>query len=501
MMRERIRQCSAVAMLAVVVGLNASSRGCDGAEPTQPLSAERVPTLPTELTTSRGDSFRLTPEATKAWTVVCFLGTECPLARLYAGRLQTLADEFEAQSVQFLGVFSNRQDSPAEIAAYVREHTVRFATYRDDFNRLADLFLAERTPEVFVINHAQEIVYRGRIDNQYTPGVARASADRHELRETLSQLVAGEPVAVSKTDAEGCLIGRVRAINEDSDVTFCDQIVRILNRHCVECHRPGEIGPFELVDYDEIVGWAEMIQEVVDEERMPPWHASAKSVGLRNERRLSGNEKQSIRDWVAAGAPYGDENRLPDSPNFVSGWQTSREPDLVLAMRDRAFEVPADGTVEYQYFVVDPGFEEDRWVSEAQAVPGNPSVVHHIIVFVRPPDGARFRGVGWVTAYVPGQRAPKVPPAHARRIPAGSKLVFQMHYTPNGERQSDLSKVGLLFAEEPEVEHELYTVVGIDQDFEIPPQASNHRVDGRVAYYPANGKTDGDCFPHMQRKG
>ena len=80
----------------------------------------------------------------------------------------------------------------------------------------------------------------------------------------------------------------------------------------------------------------------------------------------------------------------------------TRKPDVVVPMRERPFVVPSDGTVEYQYFVVDPGFKEDKWVSGAQVIPGDRSVVHHAIVFIRPPDGARFRGVGWLTAYVPG---------------------------------------------------------------------------------------------------
>src|SRR5918999_5991095 len=128
-------------------------------------------------------------------------------------------------------------------------------------------------------------------------------------------------------------------------------------------------------------------------------------------------------------------------------------------MRDRPFDVPKDGTVDYQYFVVDPHWTEDRWVSAAQVIPGNAAVVHHAIVFVRPPDGAESHGIGWLGAYVPGQRTVQLPPGHARRVPAGSRLVFQMHYTPNGQPTPDRTRVGIWFADPDEVTHQVFTRV------------------------------------------
>ncbi|MBM3965145.1 MAG: hypothetical protein FJ308_08775 [Planctomycetes bacterium] len=169
-------------------------------------------------------------------------------------------------------------------------------------------------------------------------------------------------------------------------------------------------------------------------------------------------------------------------------------------MSTKGYGIPATGTVDYQYFVVDPQITEDRWVSAAQVIPGDPSVVHHAIVFIRPPDDAEFIGIGWLTAYVPGQMATRFPSGYARKIPAGSKFVFQMHYTPNGRATNDLSKIGLTFVDEPTVTHEVFTVVGIDQDFEIPPGESNHRVTARVPRYPKEGELLA-VSPHMHVRG
>jgi hypothetical protein len=161
---------------------------------------------------------------------------------------------------------------------------------------------------------------------------------------------------------------------------------------------------------------------------------------------------------------------------------------------------PAQGTVEYQYFVVDPGFTEDKWITGAQVIPGSRAVVHHVIVFVRPPDGARFRGVSWITAYVPGQRTGMLPPGHGRFVPAGSTFVFQMHYTPNGTEQSDLSKVGLLFGNESEITHEVYSEIGLEQEFEIPPHAADFSVHAAPRRMPDHGKLLA-VAPHMHLRG
>jgi peroxiredoxin len=452
------------------------------------------------LPTVAGDRFQLERCEGRQLTVVCFLGTECPLARLYGPRLQQLADEFASDAIRFVGIYSNQQDSVDEIRRFAGGLELRFPMIKDDHNRIADRYGATRTPQVFVVDGELTVPYQGRVDDQYLPGIARNAPQRHDLREALTQWLAGQPLEVAWTEPAGCLIGRVKQPQADAEVTYCNQVARILQRQCVECHRAGEIGPFALTDYDEVVGWADMILEVVNDGRMPPWHASREHAEFKNARHMTVAEKETLARWVASGAPYGDESQLPEPPSYVSGWQLPRQPNQVITMSDRAFTVPADGSVEYQYFVVDPGFTEDRWVTAAQVIPGNAAVVHHSIVFIRPPDGRRFRGVGWLSAYVPGQRAYPLPPGCARFVPAGSKLVFQQHYTPNGQRQEDLTRVGLLFGEPEQITHELITLVGIDQQFEIPPHDPAFTVEAHVRDLPGRGEML-SIMPHMHLRG
>lgn len=140
--------------------------------------------------------------------------------------------------------------------------------------------------------------------------------------------------------------------------------------------------------------------------------------------------------------PYGNPAEIPSKPKYVEGWRLPKQPDVVFEMRQRPYRIPAEGVVDYQYFVVDPEFTEDKWISASQIIPGAASVVHHAIVFVRPPDDGEFIGIGWLNAYVPGQKPVVYPDGFARRVPAGSKLVFQMHYTPSGIEAFDISKSG-----------------------------------------------------------
>ena len=453
-----------------------------------------------QLVDSSGKPVEVAPQAAPQLTVVCFLGIECPLARLYGPRLNQMSVEFSKWHVRFVGVNSNSQDSPKEVADYCKEFGITFPIAKDPGNKVADLFGARHMTEVYVLDQSLKILYHGRVDDQYVPGVTKGQPTRHDLRVALEELLAGHPVSVPRTQTQGCSIGRVRTPVANSEITFCRQVARILNQHCVECHRPGEIGPFSLTNYDEITGWGDTIVETIDSARMPPWNANPDYGHFRNSREMPEADKQVLRDWVKAGMPFGDKSELPAEPEFATGWQLPRQPDLILKMRDKPFHIPASGTVEYQYFVVDPHFDQDHWVSASQIIPGNRPTVHHSILFIRPPDGSEVRGVGYLTGYVPGQRSFSLPPGYARKVPAGSKFVFQMHYTPNGVEQDDITQVGMTFVPESEVTHETFTLLGIDQEFEIPPHAADYPVHGNVGWFPKRAELLA-IVPHMHVRG
>ncbi len=359
-----------------------------------------------ELVDFRGRTWTADDFKDDSLVVLAFLGTECPLAKLYSVRLQEIANDYRSRGVRVVAVISNRQDSLEEIASFARRQELEFPILKDAGNEFADQMGAERTPEIFVFDARRTIRYRGRVDDQYGIGYVREQPRRHDLKIALDELLAGREVSLARTEAVGCIIGRRTEVDSQGEITYGGQVAKILNQRCVECHRDGEIAPFSLTEYDEVAGWSEMIAEVVREGRMPPWHASGDHEKFANDRTMSDQEKEALYAWAEAGTPAGELSDLPPLPAKVVGWQLPRKPDLVVPVSPEPFHVPATGAVRYQYFKVDPKLDEDIWIEAAELKPGNREVVHHILAFAVPKgqrgglDGAR----GFLVGYVPGAR-------------------------------------------------------------------------------------------------
>ena len=457
----------------------------------------------------RGQWHSLDDFRDKKIVVVAFLGIECPLVRVYAPRLVELAKEFESHGVAFIGINPNRQDSIVEMGHFARANKIHFPLLKDVGNVVADKFGAIRVPEMFVLDENRVVRYWGRVDEQYGfqygVGYQLREFDRRDLAEAVAELLAGKEVSVPVTPALGCHIGRIWEPDPDAKVTYSNQIARVFQDRCVECHRPGQIAPYAMSSYDEVVGWAAMIEEVVRENRMPPWYADPEHGTWANDCRLTDEERQLIFDWVAAGAPEGDPADLPEPKEFVEGWALPKEPDCVIHMADEPFTVPAEGTIEYQYFEVDPGFEEDVFVQAAECMPDARPVVHHIIVYIKPPsregevtpEGIPARHLLAGTA--PGNPPVVLPEGMAMRIPAGSKLIFEMHYTAVGQEMDDRSSIGLILADPKDVKQEVMTGMAINTWFEIPAGAQDHRVDARKRFL--RGGHLVFLMPHMHLRG
>jgi peroxiredoxin len=432
--------------------------------------------------------------------VVVFVDTECPIANLYVPTLIELHKQYADKGVQFLAINSSQQDSFTSVSAHTQEREIPFPVLKDFEQQAADAFDAKRTPEAFLLDKDRVIRYRGRIDDQYGVGFRREKPTRQELKEAIDQLLAGEPIAATKTEAAGCPIERAAKPRVDSEVTYAKHVAPIVQNRCQACHRPGEIGPFSLTNYDDVKKRTRRIREAVLEERMPPWHADPRFGKFANDRRLPVKERDMLLAWIDNGAPLGNEQDLPPPRTFVEGWSIGR-PDKVITMAEE-FKVPAAGVLDYQRFTVDPGFEEDTWVQAAECRPGNRAVVHHILVYVLPPgkrnpyaaDGTATTLSGWA----PGDMPAMYSPGTARRIPAGSKLMFEVHYTPNGVEQTDRSSVGVIFAKE-RPDRIAETNILANLTFSIPAGAASHR--GEMTFtFPKDGEVL-SFMPHMHLRG
>jgi hypothetical protein len=285
-------------------------------------------------------------------------------------------------------------------------------------------------------------------------------------------------------------------------VTFAKDIAPIFYNKCAECHRPGEIAPFSLMTYKEARPWGRSIREKVAEGAMPPWHADPAHGKFSNDRRLSKEEKATVLAWVDNGMKEGNVKDLPPAPKFTEGWNIGK-PDVVLTARE--FEVPATGTVNYQYFIVPTNFKEDKWIQAAEVRPGNRAVVHHVIVLVAElgelgkGQGAFARdGISGLVGYAPGEGEVSLPDGEAKLVKAGSLLLLQMHYTTNGTAQKDKTSVGFIFAKKP-VQKIRMGGSAMNRRFVIPAGADHHEVPSRYVFKEDSHITD--LMPHMHLRG
>lgn len=460
------------------------------------------------LGSHRGVEWSLDDVADQQLVVVAFLGTECPLAKLYGPRLEELQRQYGDKGVAFVGINANTQDSLAEITAYVTKHKISFPMLKDPGNRIADQFKAERTPEVFLLDNERAVRYRGRIDDQYLIGLSRDNIRRKDLAIAIGELLAGTSVSVAHTAPIGCHIGRVSKVKPHGGVTYSNQIARIFNNRCVECHRKGELAPFALGSYKDVIGWEDTILEVIrtkGRNSMPPWYASSEHEPgvFSNDARLTEDEKVLIEIWVDNGMPEGDKSQLPTPPQFVEGWKIG-EPDQIIEMRDPPvpFNVAAEGIIKYQHFEVDPGWDEDKYVIATEARPDNSAVVHHIIAYIIPPgeeDEEKKKSRKMLVGFAPGATPRVMNDGTALFVPAGSRLLFEMHYTPNGTAQTDLSYIGVKFTAKGNVKRLFTGGAAAARELEIK---SNQITKGVVAQHTVNqAQMLLDMTPHMHLRG
>src|SRR5262245_11027309 len=431
--------------------------------------------------------------------VIVFLDTECPLANLYIPTLIDLYKQYADRGVQFLGINSNRQDTLIAVAAHAQERDVPFPILRDIEHKAADAFGAKRTPEAFLLDAKRVIHYHGRIDDQYGVGFRREKPTRHDLKTALDELLDDKTVTVSKTLVEGCPIERIKKPRVEGEVTYAKQVSRILQKHCQECHRPGEIGPFSLMTFEDAKGRTNRIREAVLEQRMPPWHADPRYGKFANDRRMSLEDTDTLLAWIEQAAPKGNDNDLPPPAKFPEGWKIGK-PDAVFQMVEE-FKVPASGVLDYKKFTVDPGFNEDVWVQAAECRPGNRAVVHHILVYIQEKgkpiydsNGRASTLVGWAPGDMPALYAPGT----AKKIPAGAKLVFEVHYTPNGVTHTDRSSVGIIFAKQPPT-HVAESNILANMLVKIPPRAPN--LKGEMTFTFKDDALILSFMPHMHLRG
>ncbi len=444
-------------------------------------------------------------------TVLAFTGVECPITRKLAPRLGRLERQWRDRGVRFLGIDPNLQDSADEVARFARDAEIEFPILLDPQQRVTDRLAVERTTEVFLLDGDFRVVYRGAVDDQYAVGAARPAPLNDFLIAAMEAALAGETIDPDRTEAPGCLVGRLNRKDADADVTFHRDVAPLLIRHCAECHRPGQAGPMSLLDAETAAGFAPMIAEVTGSGRMPPWHASARFGRFHNERRLTETERRLLELWAASGAKLGDPADAPPAPRFPAGdWSIGAAdgapPDLIVELPEPQ-PIPATGVVPYRYVVVDPHLEQERFVDAIEIAPTAPETTHHVMVFLLEPgqspqqalqSTASLEGRNHFAQHVPGGRPIVLQEGRARRLAAGARFLFQLHYTPNGKAATDRTRMALRFTRQSPT-HLVTARTVMNMNFVIPPHAEAATVEASsVIVEPARLLS---VMPHMHLRG
>ncbi len=489
-----------------------------------PAAARRIGRLvpDVEYVDISGKSRKLSDDKSKRAVVIAFTSTSCPLSQKFLPTLADLEAKYADRGVAFLFVNPVDADRVEQMREAVSRESLQGSYVHDREGDFARKVGALTTTEVIVIDGGRTVLYQGAVDDQYGFAYSLPAPRVNYLDDALAAILANLPPVVVATEAPGCTLD-LDAAPSPASVTYHNRISRIVQQACAECHRDGGVGPFSLTSYDELNSHKAMVAQVVERGQMPPWFAApataaseagasaaaatgegAKAASVwRNDRSLSAEDKADLIAWLKSDRPLGDPADAVVPRVYPTEWRIG-QPDLVVQLTEPV-AIQATGTMPYVNRVVDPQLTEDKWVNAWEVLPTSLEVVHHVLVFVVPPTGEgepkaeeEDERQGFFAAYVPGAVGARYEEGFAKRVPAGSKFRFQLHYTPNGKATADQTRLALTFASEPP-RHEVRVTGIVDSKLRIPPGAANHE-EGATLPVPADARLLG-LMPHMHVRG
>lgn len=478
-------------------------------QPTSVGVGRMVPDL--ELKQLDGQTVRLKDQVGNNGIVIAMTNTTCPICKRYGPTLAKLETTLAKQGLTVLFVNPTANEKPERMAEFVQTHQLAGPYVHDKEGRFAKQLAASSTAEVFFLDSRRTIVYRGAVDDQYGLGYSLDAPKRNYLLEAIAAHRVGRDVDRAATTAPGCELDLADVKVETSAITYHSRISRIIQANCLECHRDGGVAPFSLETYDDLLAHAGMVRKVVERGTMPPWFATPAAHGQpshwANDRTVPDEDQEALLSWLKTDRPLGDPADAPLPRTYADGWLIGK-PDAIFEF-PKPVAVKATGTMPYQNVVIETKLDEDKWVKAVQVRPSARDVVHHVLVFVLTPgtsdeeesrrgDIAAQERQGFFAIYVPGQSVLSYPEGFAKRLPQGSRLMFQMHYTPNGTATQDSTQIGLIYSDkEPEFEVKVAGLV--NARLSIPPGADNHPESASLRV-PIQATLLG-FLPHMHLRG
>lgn len=382
------------------------------------------------LNDHKGESHELYYLSDMKAVVLLAQGNGCKASNEAAAALESLRAKYESRGVAFLLINSNLDNTREAIVKEAAQAGINVPILVDEKQLIGESLGLTNNGEVLVINpQGWKVAYHGAANH---------------VSDAVDAVLGGAAVKTASTKASGCAISMPERDKRSAHATISYEktIAPMLIDKCVTCHRTGGIGPWQMTSYDMVRGFAPMIREVLRTERMPPWNADPHYTVFSNDRSLSKEQVTTLVHWIEAGAPRGaGKDPLVELKQTWPLWQLG-EPDLVVEMP--AFTVPVTGVVPYQMVKVANPLDHDVWVRAIDFLPGERTVLHHIIATV----GGEVRGSTSLNNYVPGAEPLQLPADNGILLPKNTTFHFQIHYTPTGKELTDVSRLGLYFLKE-----------------------------------------------------
>ena len=408
---------------------------------------------------------------------------DCPLIEQRLPEYAALQARYDSQDIEFM--LLNPEGADRELVkAEMRRLGVDLPVLMDDSQLVGELLAVDHVGEAIVLDPERfEILFRGPVGD--------------ELGQALGRITAGDRPAAESVASSGCAVSYLaKDSHQQQGISYVADVAPIIEENCAGCHRQNSIAPFALDSHQVLQGWSPMIKEVVLTKRMPPGQIDPHVGNIVDMTNLSEDEAQTLIHWIDMGAPKDGATdplaslQWPETKWLADG---GNEPDIIVQIPPQA--IPATGVVDYINVYADIPIEEDVWVRGSEIVPGDYSVLHHVITrvvrpevsdeSVRPDEGDdEFAGLegadvpmAGLTGYVPGRR-PQLEPGAGGLLRAGSRVAFQLHYTTSGREVTDHSELGIYLYPQGEVPEITKNSGGraLNRRFLIPAGAKDHEV-------------------------
>ena len=445
-----------------------------------------------------------------------FLEVGCVISQRMIPDLNTIYETAQKNDVKFYGVISNHKATWQEAQQFKKEYGIQFPLLFDSNGDLAKRVKPTVVPESFVFDNKDQLKYHGRINDLFVDlGKINNNPRHNDLLDAVKAVATGQTISNPHQPAKGCIFQAWP--KENNEITYNKEIEPIVRANCNGCHRPNDIAPFSLLNYNDVARRGSMIEFVTRKKYMPIWKGEKGYGQFTNEHTLSDHEIKLIGQWVKSDMKEGKKEDLLPQPKLANGEWKLGKPDLILEMEP--YNLPASGEDQYRVFVMKGKIPKGKTIRAVDFKPGDPAVVHHSTIFIDytgklskydkadPKPGydafeqggtMEFGSAVPICGWAPGVGPYSYPDDVGFYVENNAQLAFENHYHLSGKATTDKSYIGIYYADKPVTKYITGSIIG-SQQLQITAQESNFKKS--IWVYVPNDIELYDLTPHMHYIG